>query len=36
MLERVCVCVERFIQDFEFWEGGKGISKFGVDVEVFF
>ena len=29
MLE--CVCVQGFIQDFEYWEGGT--PKFGVDVE---
>ena len=29
MLE--CVCVQGFIQDFEFWEGGT--PKFGVDVK---
>ena len=28
----VCVCVQDFIQDFEFSEGGKS-PKFGVDVE---
>ena len=27
----VCVCVQGFIQYFEFWEGGT--PKFGVDVE---
>ena len=31
MLECVCVCVQGFIQDFEFWEGGT--PKFGVGVE---
>ena len=27
------VSVEGFIQDFEFWKGGGGTPKFGVDVE---
>ena len=31
MLECVCVCVQEFIQDFEFWEGEN--SKFGIVVE---
>ena len=34
MLECVCVYVQGFIQDFEFWYGGGGgTPKFGVDVE---
>ena len=29
-----CVCVQQdFIQDFEFWKGGGGNPKFGVDVD---
>ena len=31
MLECVCVCVQGFIQDFDFLEGRT--PKFGVDVE---
>ena len=31
MLECVCVCVQGFMQDFEYWEGGT--PKFGIGVE---
>ncbi len=30
----MCVCVQGFIKDFEFWERvGGGTPKFGVDIE---